>query len=175
MSSHSIKNWFSWLRNVRHSTEPKRETFHQISSLEWDNADKEKAPPAVVEEAAVADAAPVANAAPHEQVAELEARISQLTDDNEQYQDLLEELKGEYQAAEAQLNAEINRLKAQLQQQVAPHIRFSVSFPFFRPQVSLDLPMTIQLAFILRSLGTCSVVFSSLISLILSHDLFWPS
>lgn len=45
---------------------------------------------------------------------ELETRISQLTDDNEHYQDVLEELKMEREAAEAELKERIRLLEEEL-------------------------------------------------------------
>lgn len=84
--------------------------FAQISSLEWEQ-------PEVKEVEVVAKQQTVVSSSPSENqetLTNLEATISQLTDDNEHYQDLLEELKTERQAAEVELKERIAALEADL-------------------------------------------------------------
>ena len=80
-----------------------RELLAQISSLEWDKAPEptvsSPTPPSAVAVAAVSDQS--------EQLAQLESTVSQLTDDNEHYQDLLDELKAEREAMEAELKSQL--------------------------------------------------------------------
>ena len=82
-----------------------------MASMEWDNSEtsnKERAP----EEAESATKATVETSS--DQIAALESTISQLTDDNENYQDLLDELKAERQTAEAELKERITALEADI-------------------------------------------------------------
>ena len=75
-----------------------------MASMEWDNSETKERAPEVVETKTVE--------ATSEEIAALESTISQLTDDNENYQDLLDELKAERQAVEAQLKERIAELEA---------------------------------------------------------------
>jgi len=78
-----------------------RELLAQISSLEWDKAPEPtvSSPPPPSAVAGVSDQS--------EQLAQLESTVSQLTDDNEHYQDLLDELKAEREAMEAELKSQL--------------------------------------------------------------------
>lgn len=76
-----------------------RELLAQISSLEWDKAPEPTVSSPPPSAATVSDHS--------EQLAQLEATISQLTDDNEHYQDLLDELKAEREAMEAELKSQL--------------------------------------------------------------------
>lgn len=79
--------------------------------MEWDNPEasaKERAP----EEVNLATKETVETTS--EQIAALESTISQLTDDNENYQDMLDELKADRQAAEAELKERIAALEADI-------------------------------------------------------------
>ena len=79
-----------------------RELLAQISSLEWD-----KAPEPTVSSPPPPSAAAAAVTDQSEQLAQLESTVSQLTDDNEHYQDLLDELKAEREAMEAELKSQL--------------------------------------------------------------------
>lgn len=81
-----------------------------MASMEWDNSESSGK-----ERATEADTAIKATVETNsEQIAALESTISQLTDDNENYQDLLDELKAERQAAEAGLKERISSLEADI-------------------------------------------------------------
>ena len=79
-----------------------RELLAQISSLEWD-----KAPEPTVSSPPPPSAAAAAVTDQSEQLVQLESTVSQLTDDNEHYQDLLDELKAEREAMEAELKSQL--------------------------------------------------------------------
>ncbi|XP_057380213.1 golgin subfamily B member 1-like [Daphnia carinata] len=88
-----------------------RELMSQMASMEWDNPEasaKERAP----EEVNLVTKETVETTS--EQIAALESTISQLTDDNENYQDMLDELKAERQAVEAELKEQIAALEADI-------------------------------------------------------------
>lgn len=82
----------------------------QIASLEWDHSETSNAKDRVPEDRTTITTVE----ATCEQISALESTISQLTDDNENYQDLLDELKTERQAAEAELKERINALEADI-------------------------------------------------------------
>ena len=71
-----------------------------MSSLEWDNLD---ATSNLTEPVAATTETNVNSLDRSEEISDLETKISQLAEDNEHYQDVLEELKSEKQAAEAEL------------------------------------------------------------------------
>ena len=85
----------------------------QISSLEWDNSCNEKEKVAEVTLVAESSSQPLTDT---QAIGDLESKINQLADDNEQYQDLLEELKAERQAAEAEMKEKIRNLEIQLEE-----------------------------------------------------------
>lgn len=79
--------------------------------MEWDNADTTSGSTEPV--AAPAETG-VNSTDRSEEISELETKLSQLADDNEHYQDVLEELKNEKQAAEAELRQHIQSLEVVL-------------------------------------------------------------
>ena len=85
----------------------------QISSLEWDNSCNEKEKVAEVTVVVESSSQPLTDT---QAIGDLESKINQLADDNEQYQDMLEELKAERQAAEAEMKEKIRNLEIQLEE-----------------------------------------------------------
>lgn len=82
-----------------------------MASMEWDNPEasaKERAPEEVNIVQTETDEITL------EQVATLESTISQLTDDNENYQDMLDELKADRQAVEVELKQRIASLETDI-------------------------------------------------------------
>ena len=76
-----------------------RELLAQISSLEWDKT-PEPIPTTTDKSSSVVDDR-------SEQLTQLESTVAQLTEDNEHYQDLLDELKAERVAMEAELKSQL--------------------------------------------------------------------
>jgi len=79
-----------------------------MSSLEWDNLD---ATSNLTEPVAATTETNVNSLDRSEEISDLETKISQLAEDNEHYQDVLEELKSEKQAAEAELRQHVQSLE----------------------------------------------------------------
>ena len=75
--------------------------------MEWDN-------PETIQKEQQPDVSAKTTEPTSEQIAALEATISQLTDDNENIQDLLDELKSERQAMESELKERISALEADI-------------------------------------------------------------
>lgn len=88
----------------------------QMSSLEWDSGETSGKNAPENTAASSADPPPPSSSSSldQEQIAALESTISQLTEDNEHFQDVLDELKAERMAAEAELKARIASLEADL-------------------------------------------------------------
>jgi len=90
-----------------------QQLLSRISSLEWGDSD---ATSGATEPVAAAAETGVSSTDRSEEIAELETKLSQLADDNEHYQDVLEELKSERQAAEAELKQHIQSLEIVLRE-----------------------------------------------------------